>query len=92
MIAERVPVGKPVLGEEGVGIVARVMASGWITRGAEVAAFESEFAALGQAPYACAVLSCWTYRASRLRTSECRRARAGGAWSCDSSATLVRRV
>jgi dTDP-4-amino-4,6-dideoxygalactose transaminase len=40
--------------------VKRVIASGWITQGPEVAAFESEFAASVGAPFACAVSSCTT--------------------------------
>lgn len=36
----------------------RVIRSGWITQGPEVAAFEREFAAAVGAPYACAVANC----------------------------------
>lgn len=38
--------------------VERVIKSGWITQGPEVAAFEKEFAQYTGAPYACAVSSC----------------------------------
>jgi len=38
--------------------VARVITSGWVTQGPEVAAFESEFAHYVGAKYACAVSSC----------------------------------
>ena len=38
----------------------RVILSGWVTQGPEVAAFEQEFAAFVGAPFACAVSSCTT--------------------------------
>jgi perosamine synthetase len=38
----------------------RVILSGWITQGPEVAGFEQEFAQLVGAPYACAVSNCTT--------------------------------
>lgn len=38
----------------------RVILSGWITQGPEVAAFEQEFAAFVGAPHACAVSNCTT--------------------------------
>jgi dTDP-4-amino-4,6-dideoxygalactose transaminase len=38
----------------------RVILSGWITQGPEVAAFEREFAQLVGSPHACAVSSCTT--------------------------------
>ena len=38
----------------------RVILSGWVTQGPEVAAFESEFAAFVGAPHACAVSNCTT--------------------------------
>ena len=40
--------------------VRRVVLSGWVTQGPEVAAFESEFAAFVQAHHACAVSNCTT--------------------------------
>lgn len=49
---------KPVLGEEESAAVARVMATGWITQGPEVRAFEDEFAQFTGAPHACAVGNC----------------------------------
>ena len=53
-----VPIARPFLGSEEVEAVQRVLASGWITQGPEVAAFESEFASWVGAPHACAVSNC----------------------------------
>ncbi|MBD0415652.1 DegT/DnrJ/EryC1/StrS family aminotransferase [Oryzicola mucosus] len=55
-----VPVARPVLDGREVSAVSRVVLSGWVTQGPEVAAFESEFADLVGAPYACAVSNCTT--------------------------------
>ena len=43
-LAEMIPVARPVLGELEVEAVRRVILSGWVTQGPEVAAFEEEFA------------------------------------------------
>ena len=49
-----------ILDEREVEAVRRVMLSGWVTQGPEVAAFEREFAELVGAPHACAVSNCTT--------------------------------
>jgi dTDP-4-amino-4,6-dideoxygalactose transaminase len=55
-----IPIATPVLGEAEVEAAARVIRSGWVTQGPEVAAFEQEFAEKVGAPYACAVSNCTT--------------------------------
>ncbi|HEX5473146.1 MAG TPA: DegT/DnrJ/EryC1/StrS family aminotransferase [Vicinamibacterales bacterium] len=55
-----IPVARPQLGEREVDAVRRVILSGWVTQGPEVAAFEREFAAYVGAPHACAVSNCTT--------------------------------
>jgi dTDP-4-amino-4,6-dideoxygalactose transaminase len=56
----QIPVAKPVLDEREVEAVRRVVLSGWVTQGPEVAAFEREFADYVGAPFACAVSNCTT--------------------------------
>jgi dTDP-4-amino-4,6-dideoxygalactose transaminase len=55
-----IPVARPLLDEREAEAARRVILSGWVTQGPEVAAFEQEFAAAVGAPYACAVSSCTT--------------------------------
>src|SRR4051794_18669682 len=57
---QSIPVAKPVLDEQEVEAVRRVILSGWVTQGPEVAAFEREFADYVGAPHACAVSNCTT--------------------------------
>lgn len=55
-----IPIMKPVMGEAEAEAARRVILSGWITQGPEVAAFEREFSRIVGAPHACAVSNCTT--------------------------------
>ncbi|WP_426128776.1 DegT/DnrJ/EryC1/StrS family aminotransferase [Pararhizobium sp. PWRC1-1] len=56
----QIPVAKPFLDEEEAEATRRVILSGWVTQGPEVAAFEREFGEFVGAPHACAVSNCTT--------------------------------
>lgn len=53
-----IPVARPWMDGREAEAARRVIDSGWVTQGPEVAAFEREFAAAVSAPHACAVSSC----------------------------------
>jgi dTDP-4-amino-4,6-dideoxygalactose transaminase len=55
-----IPIIKPSLDEREAEAASRVILSGWITQGPEVASFEREFAEMVAAPHACAVSNCTT--------------------------------
>ncbi|MBH5398267.1 DegT/DnrJ/EryC1/StrS family aminotransferase [Bradyrhizobium sp. CNPSo 4010] len=55
-----IPIAMPLLADEEADAARAAVLSGWISQGSEVAAFEQEFAALVDAPFACAVSSCTT--------------------------------
>jgi dTDP-4-amino-4,6-dideoxygalactose transaminase len=50
----------PLLEKEEAEAAREAVLSGWVSQGPQVAAFEREFAALVDAPYACAVSNCTT--------------------------------
>lgn len=52
-----IPISRPFLDHREVDAVSRVLLSGWVAQGPEVAAFERELAALVGSRYACAVSS-----------------------------------
>ncbi|MEP6610086.1 MAG: aminotransferase class I/II-fold pyridoxal phosphate-dependent enzyme, partial [Burkholderiaceae bacterium] len=55
-----IPIIKPLMDEAEAEAARRVILSGWITQGPEVAAFEREFALAVGTTYACAVSNCTT--------------------------------
>src|SRR3984893_12625667 len=50
----------PLLDEDEAAAARAAVLSGWVSQGPQVAAFEREFAALVDAPFACAVSNCTT--------------------------------
>ncbi|WP_417808184.1 DegT/DnrJ/EryC1/StrS family aminotransferase [Thioclava sp.] len=55
-----IPIAKPLLGEAEAQAAHDAVLSGWVSQGPQVAAFEADFAALVDAPYAVAVSNCTT--------------------------------
>lgn len=55
-----IPIAKPFLGDKEAEMVKEVLASGWISQGPRVAAFEKAFAQFVGAQFACAVSNCTT--------------------------------
>ncbi len=58
MADQFLPIMRPLLGEREAAAAQRVVLSGWVTQGPEVAAFEQEFAQAVGAEHAVAVSSC----------------------------------
>lgn len=55
-----IPIAMPLLDEDEADAAREAVLSGWVSQGPQVAAFEREFAALVDAPFACAVSNCTT--------------------------------
>ena len=55
-----IPIAMPLLEEAEAEAARQAVLSGWVSQGAQVAAFELEFAASVGAPHACAVSNCTT--------------------------------
>jgi perosamine synthetase len=55
-----IPIAMPVLDASEADAAREAVLSGWVSQGPQVAAFEREFAALVDAPFACAVSNCTT--------------------------------
>ena len=57
-MTRQIAIAQPTLGAEELALVGEVLASGWLTQGPKVAAFEAAFAARHGVPHAVAVNSC----------------------------------
>ena len=55
-----IPIALPFLADEEADAARAAVLSGWVSQGPKVAAFERDFAALVDAPHACAVSNCTT--------------------------------
>jgi perosamine synthetase len=55
-----IPIAMPLLDESEADAAREAVLSGWVSQGPQVAAFEREFAAMVDAPFACAVSNCTT--------------------------------
>ena len=55
-----IPITQPLVGAEEAAAARSAVLSGWLSQGPQVAAFETDFAALVGAPHACAVSNCTT--------------------------------
>lgn len=55
-----IPIAMPLLAEAEADAAREAVLSGWVSQGPQVGAFEREFAALVDAPHACAVSNCTT--------------------------------
>ena len=53
-----IPLARPQFSQAEIDALARVVESGWVTQGPQVAEFEKRFATFTGAPYACAVSNC----------------------------------
>jgi perosamine synthetase len=74
-----IPLSRPSIGEAEVEAVARVLRSGWLAHGPEVAAFEREFAALVGVRHAVALNSCASALQLALEAADVPRGRRGRA-------------
>ncbi len=55
-----IPIARPLIGPEEADAARAAVMSGWLSQGAQVAAFEAEFGQAAAAPHACAVSNCTT--------------------------------